>query len=85
MSTTLDHVKKPHHPCDQKTGHDDEERTMTDDKYIAEIRKIRDEMAAAYGYDVEKMLADIKQHQDKTGRKLVSLSRPAKTKPRVKK
>lgn len=49
---------------------------MKRDEIVAEIRKIRDERAAKFGYDVEAMARDIKTREGKDGSPVVS--RPAK-------
>ncbi len=36
---------------------------MTDDPILQEIRRIREEHAAAFGYDVRAMLRDLKEKQ----------------------
>ena len=42
------------------------------DHIVEEIRKVRDEYAAHFNHDVKAMLADMRQRQAKSGRKVVS-------------
>ena len=41
------------------------------DPVITEVRAIRDEYAARFGYDVGKMFRDIRERQNASGRKYV--------------
>lgn len=49
---------------------------MKRDEIVAEIRKLRDEHAAKFGYDVEAIARDIKTREGKDGSPVVT--RPAK-------
>jgi hypothetical protein len=49
---------------------------MYRDEIVAEVRRIKEEHAARYGYDVRAMAAALREEQDKSGRRVVSL--PAK-------
>lgn len=42
------------------------------DHIVEEIRKVRDDYAALFNHDVKAMLADMRQRQAKSGRKVVS-------------
>ena len=42
---------------------------------IAEIRQIRDELAAEHGYDLHSLVAALRKEQGKSGHKVVDLSR----------
>jgi hypothetical protein len=45
---------------------------MVDDPIIEEVRKIRDEYAKRFNYDLEAIAADLMKQQAASGRKLVS-------------
>jgi hypothetical protein len=45
---------------------------MLDDPIIAELRKIRDEYAKKFNYNLEAVAADLMKQQASSGRKLVS-------------
>ena len=45
---------------------------MTDDPIVAEVRAIRDKLAAECGYDVEEIVRRIRQRQAESGREYVS-------------
>ena len=47
---------------------------MKDDPIVAEVRKIREEMLAAYGGDHMRMFRDMMKRQWESGRKVVTLS-----------
>jgi hypothetical protein len=55
---------------------------MQDDPIIAEIRRIREEHAAKFNYDLDAIVADLQAKERSSGRKVVSLppKRVAKTK-----
>ena len=44
---------------------------MFDDPIVAEIRKFREEYAASFGYDLGKIVSDLRSRQGKDGRRLV--------------
>jgi hypothetical protein len=46
---------------------------MPDDPIVAEVRRVKEEHAARYGYDVRAMAQALKQEQDQGTRKVVSL------------
>ena len=52
---------------------------MWKDEIVEEVRRIRHEHAARFGNDLEKIAADLKEKERKSGRKVVSLPprRPA--------
>lgn len=45
---------------------------MKDDPIVAEIRKIREEHAAKFNYDLWAMYEDLKEQERKSGRRFVS-------------
>ena len=45
---------------------------MTKDPIVEEVRRVREEQAAKYGFDVKKMFAALKKQEQKSGRKVVS-------------
>lgn len=51
---------------------------------IAEIRQIRDELAAEHGYDLHALVATLRKEQGKSGHKVVDLSKKRPTVPRRK-
>lgn len=55
---------------------------MIDDPFLQEIRRIRDDRAAAFGHDVRAMLHDLKEKQQRDearGVKFVRLPRRGRT------
>jgi hypothetical protein len=44
---------------------------MTKDPIVEEVRRIREEQAAKYGFDVKKIFAALKKQEQKSGRKVV--------------
>jgi len=51
------------------------EKTPDGDPIVAEVRKIKDRLAARYHYDAEAMLRDAMRRQRRRGRKVVTLAR----------
>jgi hypothetical protein len=49
---------------------------MTADPIVEEVRRIKEEHAAQYGYDVRKMAEALRRQQSESGRKIVSFVRP---------
>lgn len=45
---------------------------MWKDKIVEEVRRIRDEQAAKFNYDIEAIVADARKRQTESGRKTVS-------------
>lgn len=45
---------------------------MWEDPIVLEIRKIRDEQSARFNYDLEAIYRDLKDHEQRSGRKVVS-------------
>ena len=45
---------------------------MSEDPIVAEVRKIRDEHASRYDYDLQKIFASLKNEEKQSKRKLVS-------------
>ncbi len=52
---------------------------MYQDPVVAEVRRIKEEHAARYAYDVRAIAAALREEQEKGGRKVVSL--PARRLP----
>ncbi len=53
-------------------------KTFDGDSIVAEVRRIKDQLAARYHYDAEAMLRDAMRHQKRHGRRVVTLAeRPA--------
>ena len=50
------------------------------DPIVEEVRRVRDEHAAQFGYDLDVIFQDIKDQEKKSGRKFVILV-PAKAEP----
>jgi len=52
---------------------------MSDDPIVAEVRAIRDRLAARFNYDIRAIAEDARRRQREGGRKVVSLppKRPA--------
>ena len=46
---------------------------MWNDPIVEEVRKIREEHAARFDYDLKKIFQDIKEREEKSGHKVVSL------------
>jgi hypothetical protein len=46
---------------------------MWKDEIVEEVRKVRDEYAAKFGYDLDAIYEDIKKQEKQTQRKIVSL------------
>jgi hypothetical protein len=46
---------------------------MWTDPIVEEVRKIREEHAARFGYDLKKIFEDLKEQERKSGREVVSL------------
>ena len=44
---------------------------MNDDPIVANVRKVRDELAAAFGYDVQAIFADLRRREASLGDRLV--------------
>jgi hypothetical protein len=44
---------------------------MNDDPIVASVRKVRDELAAAFGYDVHAIFADLRRREAVLGNRLV--------------
>jgi hypothetical protein len=45
---------------------------VTRDPIVEEVRRIRDELAAKYGYDIDKIFEAARKQERKSGRKTVS-------------
>jgi len=50
-----------------------QEKRPDSDPIVAEVRKIKDQLAARYHYDAEAMLRDAMRRQKRRGRKVVTL------------
>ena len=46
---------------------------MWDDPIVEEVRKIREEHAARFDYDLKKIFEDLKEQERKSGREVLSL------------
>jgi hypothetical protein len=46
---------------------------MWDDPIVEEVRKVREEHAARFDYDLKRIFQDIKEREEKNGHKVVSL------------
>lgn len=46
---------------------------MYEDAIVEEVRRIRDEYARQFGYDLEAIARDLKEREAKSGRRYVSL------------
>ncbi|HJX27204.1 MAG TPA: hypothetical protein VJ885_04780 [Thermoanaerobaculia bacterium] len=46
---------------------------MWNDPIVEEVRKVREEHAARFDYDLERIFQDLKEQEKKSGRKVVSL------------
>jgi len=53
---------------------------MCDDPIVEEVRKIREEHAARFDYDLERIFQDLKEQERQSGREVISL--PPKRKAR---
>ncbi len=51
----------------------DIEKIKTQDEVIQEIRKIKNDLARAFSYDIKKMLNEARMKQKASGRTVVSL------------
>jgi len=49
------------------------EKMPDGDPIVAEVRQIKDRLAAQYGYDAEAMLRDAMRRQKRHGRKVLTL------------
>jgi hypothetical protein len=49
---------------------------MWNDKIVEEVRKVRDEYAAQFNYDLEAIFRDLKQQEEKSDREVIT--RPPK-------
>lgn len=45
------------------------------DEIVEEVRKVRDEHAAKFDYDISAICADIRKKQTDSGRKIITLSK----------
>jgi hypothetical protein len=45
-----------------------------DDPIVDEVRRVRDEHAARFNYDLDAIFRDVKEQEKKSGRKFVSLT-----------
>jgi hypothetical protein len=46
---------------------------MWNDPIVEEVRKVREEHAARFDYDLERIFQDLKEQEKRSGRKVVSL------------
>lgn len=47
---------------------------MVKDQLVEDVRKVRQEQAAKWNYDLKAILADARGRQEKSGRKIVSFA-----------
>jgi hypothetical protein len=47
---------------------------MWDDPIVEEVRKVREEHAASLDYDLKRIFQDLKEREQRSGRKTVSLA-----------
>lgn len=47
-----------------------------EDPIVAEVRKIKEQLAAKFNYNVAAMLRDVQKREKHSGHKLVSLAKP---------
>ena len=52
---------------------------MWEDPIVAEVHRIREELAAKFNFDVEAIFADIQRRQVALGDRLVRLKKPAES------
>ena len=50
---------------------------MWEDPIVAEVHRIREELAARFNFDIHAMFADMRKRQAGLGSRLVSLAKPA--------
>jgi hypothetical protein len=50
---------------------------MWEDPIVAEVHRIREELAARFDFDIHAMFADMRKRQTALGSRLVSLVKPA--------
>ena len=50
---------------------------MWEDPIVAEVHRIREELAARFDFDIHAMFADMRERQKALGSRLVSLVKPA--------
>ena len=46
--------------------------TVSTDEILAEVRRIKEELAAAHGYDIHSMCEEARRHQAESGRRILS-------------
>ena len=54
---------------------------MWEDPIVAEVHRIREELAAEFGFDVKAIFADIRKRQTALGARLVLQKKPASPQP----
>jgi len=54
---------------------------MADDPIVSEVRKIRDQLARRYNFDLKAIFADLRERQSSLGSRLVRRPRKAKAEP----
>jgi hypothetical protein len=59
------------------------QESVMNDPIIAELRKIRDEYAARFNYDIDAIMKDLRKKEKEFPHKLVKL-KPRKLKPKAK-
>ncbi len=56
---------------------------MWDDPIVSDVRRIREQLAADFNFDVHAIFSDMRSRQNKVGARLVALSKPQKTDKRL--
>ena len=51
---------------------------MWEDPIVADVRRVREQLAAQFDFDVKAIFADIRSRQAALGRRLVSRTKPVK-------
>ena len=51
---------------------------MTDDPIVSEVRRVRDELAKKFNYDVDAIFSDLRDKQKQFGNRIVNLRRQRK-------
>ena len=51
-------------------------KKVWEDPIVAEVRKVKEQLAAKFNYDIEAMFRDIQKREKTSGRHYVDLSKP---------
>ena len=52
------------------------QESTTTDEVVREVRKIKEQLAQAFDFDIDRILADAREKQSKGGRKILSREAP---------